>query len=203
MKKRTPLMRESFSKDATASDVLQFMDDIIPGVAPPPCFVLARNENESQQEFDARRVKDILLNFYEIKREVISSPIMVSADVFRPGVSINFSTPCSVVLSMDFPDSLLDMLEKSQSFGCRISMMGIQIDPEAKFSIPDPVKDLPRLFSGLPGTVSYAPWQLSPLSNPGITIYEAILIAPENLMYHLAADCLARTSEWLQESHGY
>ena len=199
MKKKLSIIPEGLPENATESDVTPFMRDL----DPPQGFMwpeYTQLEGETDLDYDTRRAKDILVQFYEVGLEKISSPIEVGPGVTRPGLSITLQgSSFEVILSIDYPVALLEFLAGTEnSKGCRLSLIVTQLGEESQ-DAPNPVKALPKFFKDLPANLSYAPWQKSPLSAPGMAIYEAILIGQEKLHYHLAADSLARVLDWLHE----
>ena len=205
MKKRNPIMSEKVPEHAVIEDVLPYLADLEPsGIIPLPSY--SQQEGESDLDFEARKVADILVQFYELAKEKIECPICVAPEITRPGLSIKMTSPnlpLEIILSMDYPAVLLTFLEADElSMGCRLSLINLQLeDAPLLSSVPNPVKELPNFFKELPAHLNYAPWQVSPLSNSGITIYEAILIAPKKLHYHFAADRLAQVIDWLAEKY--
>lgn len=200
--KHIPIMAEQISSDASEMDLVSLMTEAKPS-SNKPMAPLTQKEGESKEDFDVRRIREILISFYEIPQERVITPI-VSDGCTKPGLSIVFSSDIEILLSMDYPDSLKSMLEATpDSVGCRISLMEIQIDQESTRVMPNPIVELPEIFSCLPTSANYAPWQKSPLSNAGITIYESLIIANQDLNFHFAADALAKVFDWLKESHGF
>jgi len=211
--KKKPLIKDEGFTDPSKISITDIIPYLVEGTPNPDVSSDAKRfmeyvqgPDEDLYTFETRKVKDILIQFYEVPETSISSPILVAS--FLPpvtGLKLSMASPtdyAKVAISIDFPEYLKNGNAFSEKyFGNRFGLHFLPTPDKPTLPTMKPLWDV--FYAELPTVCCYQGWENFQGSSENRVIHQSILVSPIEQHYHFMADRLMRIADWLTESYGY
>jgi hypothetical protein len=158
-----------------------------------------QNPDESSAQYEIRKVQTLLETFYKRVPQILHPSEGEDHPVITFDLTTKYPNGCDLTVSLDTAPA-----NYAKTIGFRFGVLA-EIHPEkGQLVAPNIPELLPTFFDELPVIIGRTDWQLSEFSVQNeMIIFEAFILAPTHLGYHIVADKLEDLLTWLEEDCHY